>query len=228
VTGLNHSTASEQPTLRVERVQTGVRIERRLLKVLKALAELFEISLGDLLEGIVLHAFEGKSPFDQETQRRITTLKEVYGLDYDASYSHRLLEDRERAEADGPSFRPEHAAVVSLRGEDVPALVNFYRDVVGLPMLAHHHHAPAFDLGRGLTLVIVQGRPASAGEPRGSRFPVLAFSVKDLAVAIEQLERHDIDLPYGIEAGATTRWVKFYDPAGNLIEFVRFDLPTSS
>ena len=45
----------------VERVQTGVRVEKRLLKVLKALAELHDLSLGDLLEGIVLHAFEGKA-----------------------------------------------------------------------------------------------------------------------------------------------------------------------
>jgi len=88
-----HSPLSEQPMLRVERVQTGVRIEKRMLKVLKALAELYEISLGDLLEGIVLHAFEGESPFDTETQRRIATLKEIYGMEYDASYSHRLFED---------------------------------------------------------------------------------------------------------------------------------------
>ena len=93
MTELNHSPMSEPPGLRVERVQTGVRIEKRLLKVLKGLAELFEISLGDLLEGIVLHAFEGKSPFDEETQRRIATLKEVYGLDYNARHSHRLFED---------------------------------------------------------------------------------------------------------------------------------------
>jgi hypothetical protein len=93
VTGLNHSATSEQPLLRVERVQTGVRIEKRLLKVLKGLAELFEISLGDLLEGIVLHAFEGKSPFDEETQQRIDALRKIYGLDYDASHSHRLFED---------------------------------------------------------------------------------------------------------------------------------------
>ena len=93
MTGSEHPPNSEQPTLRAERVQTGVRIEKRMLKVLKALAELFEISLGDLLEGIVLHAFEGESPFDEEVQRRIATLKEIYGMDYDASYSHRLFED---------------------------------------------------------------------------------------------------------------------------------------
>ncbi len=41
----------------VERVQTGVRMEKRLLKVLKGFAEYHDLSLGDLLEGIVLHAF---------------------------------------------------------------------------------------------------------------------------------------------------------------------------
>ena len=41
----------------IERVQTGVRVEKRLLKVLKAFAEYHDMSLGDLLEGIVMHAF---------------------------------------------------------------------------------------------------------------------------------------------------------------------------
>lgn len=78
----------------VQRVQTGVRMEKRLLKVLKALAEFHDLSLGDLLEGIVLHAFEGKSAFGQESLRRIHTLKQVYGLDLDASMSHGLVETR--------------------------------------------------------------------------------------------------------------------------------------
>jgi hypothetical protein len=76
----------------VERVQTGVRMEKRILKVLKALAELHDLSLGDLLEGIVLHAFEGKAPFDERSQRKIAELKRIYGLDLDASASHRLRE----------------------------------------------------------------------------------------------------------------------------------------
>jgi hypothetical protein len=76
----------------VERVQTGVRVEKRLLKVLKALAEYHDISLGDLLEGIVLHAFEGKGPFGKESLRIIGELKGVYGLDLKAIDSHRLTE----------------------------------------------------------------------------------------------------------------------------------------
>jgi len=83
---------TDHATIKVERVQTGVRIEKRLLKVLKALAEYLDMTLGDLLEGIVLHSFDGKAPFSEETLRRIGQLKEVYGLDLDASASHRLSE----------------------------------------------------------------------------------------------------------------------------------------
>lgn len=79
-------------SIKVTRVQTGVRIEQRMLKVLKALAEYYNISLGDLLEGIVLHAFEGKSPFNEEGLKRIHTLQEFYGMDYDAQASHHLVE----------------------------------------------------------------------------------------------------------------------------------------
>jgi hypothetical protein len=91
VTGSNHG--PHRKTIRVERVQTGVRIEKRMLKVLKALAEYFDISLGDLIEGIVLHAFEGKSPFDEETLQQIEALKRVYNMDYDASASHHFVEE---------------------------------------------------------------------------------------------------------------------------------------
>jgi hypothetical protein len=78
--------------LEVERIQTGVRMERRIVKVLKALAEYKNLTLGDLLEGIVLHAFEGKTPFGAETLRKITELKAIYDLDLDAHSSHRLRE----------------------------------------------------------------------------------------------------------------------------------------
>lgn len=78
----------------VERVQTGVRIEKRLLKVLKALAEFHDLTLGDLLEGIVLHAFDGKTAFQKPSRRRIKELKRFYGLDLDFRASHRLIEAR--------------------------------------------------------------------------------------------------------------------------------------
>jgi predicted DNA-binding ribbon-helix-helix protein len=76
----------------IERVQTGVRLEKRLLKVLKGLAEYKDMSLGDLLEGIVLHAFDDKTPFSPETLAAIARLKTVYGLELTAADSHRLGE----------------------------------------------------------------------------------------------------------------------------------------
>jgi hypothetical protein len=77
----------------VERVQTGVRIERNTLKVLKALAEYLDLSLGDLVEGIVLHAFEGRAPFAQDVLAKIEQLKAVYGLTLTATDAHKLTED---------------------------------------------------------------------------------------------------------------------------------------
>src|ERR1700740_195955 len=83
--------------LLVERVQTGVRIEKRILKVLKGFAEYHDLTLGDLLEGIVLHAFDGKTPFNQASLERIRELKKFYELDLDSSASHRLKEIRAKA-----------------------------------------------------------------------------------------------------------------------------------
>jgi hypothetical protein len=81
-----------QQTIRVERVQTGMRIEKRLLKVLKALAEYLDMTLGDLIEGIVLHAFDGKAPFDEERLKKIEAIKKVYDLDLNSSHSHKLAD----------------------------------------------------------------------------------------------------------------------------------------
>ena len=87
---------ADEAELLVERVQTGVRMERRLIKVLKAFAEYHDMTLGDLLEGIVLHAFDGKTPFSPASLERIQDLKKFYGLDLDSSASHRLKEIKGR------------------------------------------------------------------------------------------------------------------------------------
>ncbi len=84
---------AQKNKIRVERTQTGVRIEKKMLKVLKGLAEYLDITLGDLLEGIVLHAFEGKAPFDENMLQRIQALKQIYDMDYDASASHNFTEE---------------------------------------------------------------------------------------------------------------------------------------
>jgi hypothetical protein len=83
---------TDDPKLLVERVQTGVRMEKRLLKILKAFAEYHDMTLGDLLEGIVLHAFDGKTPFSGASLEGIQELKRFYDFDLDSGASHRLKE----------------------------------------------------------------------------------------------------------------------------------------
>ena len=81
----------------VERVQTGVRLEKRLLKVLKGLAEHLDISVADLIEGMSLHCFEDKAPFSDDTREKIAQLKQVYDLDLDASDSHNMQESDDKS-----------------------------------------------------------------------------------------------------------------------------------
>lgn len=83
---------SQNPSHKVERVQTGVRIEKRMLKVLKGLAEFLDITLGDLLEGIVLHAFDGRAPFSKKSLEAIQQLRRLYELDLTSEDSHKLVE----------------------------------------------------------------------------------------------------------------------------------------
>ncbi len=92
---------TDENKLEIERVQTGVRIEKRILKVLKAFAEYHDMTLGDVLEGIVLHAFDGKTPFSAASLERIRELKKFYELDLDSSASHRLKEIKARSPRKG-------------------------------------------------------------------------------------------------------------------------------
>jgi hypothetical protein len=85
----------------VQRVQTGVRMEKRLLKVLRAFADYHDLTLGDLLEGIVLHAFDGKCPFSPESLKQIKELKKFYGLELDSRASHQLIESASGAAKKG-------------------------------------------------------------------------------------------------------------------------------
>ena len=98
---------ADDSRLLVERVQTGVRIEKRILKVLKAFAEYHDMTLGDLLEGIVLHAFDGKTPFNPASLERIKELKRFYELELDSGASHRLKESKPRLARKRTPEKPE-------------------------------------------------------------------------------------------------------------------------
>ena len=114
--------------------------------------------------------------------------------------------------------------VVSLWAEDLRTTAHFYRDVIGLRLMPHHGDRPHFDLGN-LYLVLIHGKPAirELGSPED--FPLLAFAVDDLDESIEVLRSNDVDLPWEVIQGEGSRWIKFYDPAGNLIELVEYSKP---
>ena len=85
-------TAKAAEARQVKRVQVGARMEKSLVKVLRGLADYLDLSLGDLLEGITLHALEGKTPFSDETLAQVKRLKAVHGLSIGAKDSHRMVE----------------------------------------------------------------------------------------------------------------------------------------
>ena len=128
-------------------------------------------------------------------------------------------------ETDAHPIQPTRLAVVALWAEDVPATAHFYRDVIGLDLMPHHGHRPAFDLGHGAHLVILRGQPVAAEDPELPLFPLVALAVEDLDRAVEYLEAHGVELLSGIQTGQDARWVVFRDPAGNLIELAKFDGP---
>lgn len=108
--------------------------------------------------------------------------------------------------------------VICLWAENVPKAAHFYKDVLGLDLLPHHHGGrPHFKVGEAY-LTILQGKPQPAEDSEPSRFPLFAFRVWDLDEAVERLKAHGVELPWGIEGHEDSRWVMFHDPAGNLIE----------
>ena len=114
-------------------------------------------------------------------------------------------------------------AVVTLWAEDVDRMVDFYQNVLALPLLMIDRGRAHFDFGGGY-LIIMPGQPQRRQDSLQSRFPVVAFSTENLDEAIEHLKLHKVELPWGMEEDPDSRWVMFYDPGGNLIEIAMFGI----
>lgn len=112
-----------------------------------------------------------------------------------------------------------NVAVLCVWAPDVPQAAHFYKDILGLEMLAGHGHddRPHFKVGSAY-LTILKGRPQTARDMEPERFPIFALRADDLDAAVERLEQHGVEMPWGIEGHENNRWVMFYDPAGNLLE----------
>ncbi len=87
-------------------------MEKSMVKVLKGLAEFQDITLGQLLEKIVLHSFEpvpgeegeqAWSPHGKKALEAITNFKKVYGMDYDMHALRDELANGDIAETNGPA-----------------------------------------------------------------------------------------------------------------------------
>ena len=76
----------------IERVQTGVRLEKRLVKVLKALAEYLDVSLGELIEGIAIHSLEREHAFTADAIPLIKKFKDAYEMSYDVHAYEKFIE----------------------------------------------------------------------------------------------------------------------------------------
>lgn len=113
-------------------------------------------------------------------------------------------------------------AIVTLWAENVVQAAHFYRDVIGLSLSAHHGMTPHFKLTNAI-LVIQPGETRSRDAYRKTRFPEFAIRVDDLDQYVQRLEVHSVELPWGVESRPGSRWVQFFDPAGNLIELVEYD-----
>src|SRR5271170_6214667 len=97
----------------IDRVQIGVRMERSMVKVLKALAELEGLTLGQLLEKIVLHSFEpipgqdgemSASPHSKRALDAITDFKRIYSMTVD-SHGLRKPDHSEQTDHSQPQTR---------------------------------------------------------------------------------------------------------------------------
>ncbi|GAB5448967.1 hypothetical protein [Gymnodinialimonas sp.] len=78
---------------KIERMQTGLRLEKNMVKVLKGTAEYLDISMSELVEAIALHAFDDKPVFNETTRAKIAALRDVYGFTLTSDDAHGLEEE---------------------------------------------------------------------------------------------------------------------------------------
>ena len=114
------------------------------------------------------------------------------------------------------TFKTGKLFVVTLWAPNIPESLHFYRDVLGLDLLPHHEGQPAFAVGDGIHLIIRKGTPVPA--ENANPFPVIAFQVANLDLAIQHLQAHGVKMVGDIIIKPSTRYCMFHDPAGNLLE----------
>lgn len=113
--------------------------------------------------------------------------------------------------------------VITLWAEDTEQMIDFYQNVLRLPLLTVDRGRPHFDFGGGY-LIILPGQPYRQQDSMQSRFPVIAFATENLEEVVRHLKLHKVEMPWGVEEDNHSRWIMFYDPGGNLIEVAMFGI----
>jgi catechol 2,3-dioxygenase-like lactoylglutathione lyase family enzyme len=88
-----HHLFNTGPSIKIERVDVPVRLEKRLAALLQDLAKHKRMSVTSCLEEMLLHTNEGVGPHTQTTLRHIQELKKKHGIDYDSHGSYRFVEE---------------------------------------------------------------------------------------------------------------------------------------
>ena len=119
-------------------------------------------------------------------------------------------------------------AIAFVLSKDVAALMPFYRDTLGLPLIAQDPFAATFDLGGGTTL-----RLTAVESHVPAPHTVLGWRVDDLDATLDALEAAGVKAQiyegFGQDArgiwtnpGGGARIVWFLDPEGNNLSLTQF------
>src|SRR5215510_16400862 len=121
-------------------------------------------------------------------------------------------------------MRPSRIFETVLYAEDLAAVERFYRDAVGLEVMARGDLALVFRCGDGVLLVFdprksgASGRDVPSHGTSGAGHVAFAAKLQDLDSWREQLREAGISIEREVDWDEGGRSLYFRDPAGNVVE----------
>src|SRR6185436_19917635 len=106
-----------------------------------------------------------------------------------------------------------------LRVENLEASIAFYRDVLGLTLLAHGDDWAHLEAGNSALFELLSGGKAAHAPKTAEQQPlVLGLRVENLDQTVAQLKQKGVNFISPIGEYENTRWAHFADPEGNRLE----------
>jgi predicted enzyme related to lactoylglutathione lyase len=104
---------------------------------------------------------------------------------------------------------------------DLPAMTEFYRGTLGLPIAEQNARFVAF-AGSGAPLALEAGGPAADGPRNKDRNPTLVqFAVADIETAVADLAARNVPIEGDIRRGPFGALAFFRDPEGNRLALLQ-------